>query len=133
MSMNEYLLKFENLNHEMAVFNVKIPDTVLAFQVLEGAGLNENQRQMTLTLGNDLTFKSMKGVLKRNFGSENVEKDRNFDHSYLDSQIKQENVGYTQQPSKQKKGKSNPLKKTRSCISLCHLRLKNALGQRLSR
>ena len=43
MSMNEYLLEFENLNHEMTVFNMKIPDTVLAFQVLEGAGLNENQ------------------------------------------------------------------------------------------
>ena len=39
MSMNEYLLGFENLNHEMTVFNMKIPDTVLAFQVLEGAGL----------------------------------------------------------------------------------------------
>ena len=43
MSMNEYLLEFENLNHEVAVFNMKIPDTVVAFQILEGAGLSENQ------------------------------------------------------------------------------------------
>ena len=42
MSMKEYLLEFENLNHEMTVSNMKIPDTALAFQVLEGAGLNEN-------------------------------------------------------------------------------------------
>ena len=31
MSMNEHLLEFENLIHEMAVFNMKIQDTVLAF------------------------------------------------------------------------------------------------------
>ena len=81
MSMNEYLLEFENLNHEMTVFNMKIPDTVAAFQILEGAGLSENQRQMALTLASDLTFKSMKGALKRVFGSENVEKDCSFGNS----------------------------------------------------
>ena len=118
MSMNEYLLEFENLNHEMTVFNMKIPDTVLAFQMLEGAGLNENQWQMVSTLASDLTFKSMEGALKRVFGSENVEEACNFDNSYLDSQIKQENVCYTQQPSKQKKGKFNPLKKE-GVVSRC--------------
>ena len=111
MSVNEYLLEFENLNHEMAVFNMKIPDTVLVFQVLDGAGLNENHRQMALTLASDLTFKGMKGALKKVIGSENVEKDYNFDNSYLDSQIKHDNVCYTQQPSKQKKGIFNPLAK----------------------
>ena len=29
--MNEHLFEFENLIHEMAVFNMKIQDTVLAF------------------------------------------------------------------------------------------------------
>ena len=88
MTMDEYLLEFENLKHKMAVFNMKISDTVLAFQILEEAGLNENQWQMALTLPSDLAFKSMKGALKRVFGSENVEKDCNFDNPYLDSQIK---------------------------------------------
>ena len=111
-------LEFENLNHEMTVFNTKIPDTVLAFQILEGAGLNENQWQMTLTLASDLTFKSMKGGLKTVFGSENVEKDCNFDNFYLDSQIKQENVCYTEQPSKLKKEKFNPLTK-QGVVSHC--------------
>ena len=118
MSMNEYLLKFENLKLEMTIFNMKIPDTVLAFQILEGAGLNENQRQMALTLASYLTFKSMKGVLETVFGSENVEKNCNFDNSYLDSQIKQQNVCYTQQPSKQNKGKFNPLTK-QGVVSRC--------------
>ena len=43
---------------------------------------------MALTLPSDLAFKSMKGALKRVFGSENVEKDCNFDNPYLDSQTK---------------------------------------------
>ena len=48
MSMNEYIPGFENLSYEKSSFNMT--DTVLAFQILEGAGLNENQRQMVLTL-----------------------------------------------------------------------------------
>ena len=48
MPMNEYILGFENLSYEKSSFNMT--DTVLAFQILEGAGLNENQRQMVLTL-----------------------------------------------------------------------------------
>ena len=43
------------------------PDTVLVFQILERAGLNENQHQMAPTRVNDLTFKSVKGALKRVF------------------------------------------------------------------
>ena len=54
--MNECILEFENLSHEMSTFNMAFPDTVLAVQILEGAGLNENQRQMALTLANDFTF-----------------------------------------------------------------------------
>ena len=34
MSMNEYILKFQNLSHEMSSFNMTFPDTVLAFQIL---------------------------------------------------------------------------------------------------
>ena len=56
MSMNDYLLDFENLNHKMTVFNMKIPPAVLAFQILEGIDLNEHQRQMALTLASALIF-----------------------------------------------------------------------------
>ena len=95
----------------MTVFNMKIPDTVLAFQIL-GGGLNKNQQQTALTLASDLIFKSMKRALKRVSGSENVEKDCNCDnYDYLDLQIKEENVCYTQLPFKQKKGKFHPLTK----------------------
>ena len=102
--MNKYILEFENLSHEMSTFNMAFPDTVLAVQILEGAGLNENQRQMALTLANDFTLKSMKGAFKRVF-RDKVEDEKPINSLVLDVLIKQENVCYTQPSNKQKKTK----------------------------
>ena len=60
----------------------------------------------------------MKGAFKRVFGSENVKKDCSFDHSFLDSQIMQGSVRYTQQTSKQKKERFSPLIK-QGVVSRC--------------
>ena len=43
VSMNDYILEFENLNHEMSIHSMGSPDTVLAFKILEGAIINDNQ------------------------------------------------------------------------------------------
>ena len=102
--MNEYILEFENLSHEMSSFNMTFPDTVLAVQLFEGAGLNENQRQMALTLANDFTLKSMKGAFKGVF-RDKVEDEKPINSLVLDVLIKQENVCYTQPSNKQKKTK----------------------------
>ena len=67
ISMNDYILEFEHLYYKMAQHDMKLPDTTLVFKLLDGAGLNEAQRQLALTLGNDLTFSSMKSALKRIF------------------------------------------------------------------
>ena len=63
--MNDYILEFEHLCYKMAEHDMKLPDTILAFKLLDGAGLNETQRQLALTPGNDLTFSSLKSALKR--------------------------------------------------------------------
>ena len=42
MSMNDYILEFENLNHEMSIHNMALPDTVLAFKILEETMMNNN-------------------------------------------------------------------------------------------
>ena len=102
--MNECILEFENLSHEMSTFNMAFPDTILAVQILEGAGLNENQRQMALTLANDFTLKSMKGAFKGVF-RDKVEDEKPINSLVLDVLIKQENVCYTQPSNKQKKTK----------------------------
>ena len=60
--MNHYILEFGLLNHEMSVHNMALPDTILAFKILEGAMINDNQRQTALTLASELSFKSMKGL-----------------------------------------------------------------------
>ena len=47
--------------------NMKLPDNVLAFRLLDSASVSENQRQICLTLVDDLTYNSMKGALKHIF------------------------------------------------------------------
>ena len=55
--MNDRILEFENLNHEMSIHSMALPDTVLAFKIFEGAMINDNQRQMALALASELSFK----------------------------------------------------------------------------
>ena len=90
----------------------------LTFQIIEGAGLNENQRQIALTLANDLTFKNMKRAFKRVL-SDKVEDENPIHSSFIDVLIKQENqIKCTQ--------------KTRHYMTLCNMWFQNALGKRLS-
>ena len=56
LSMNHYTVEFEHLYYKMAEHDMKTPDSILAFTLLDGAGLNESQGQLALTLGNDLAF-----------------------------------------------------------------------------
>ena len=65
---------------------------------------------MALTLANDLTFKSMKGALKKVF-SDKVKDENPINSLFLDVPIKQENVCYTKPSNKQKKTKYNSLTK----------------------
>ena len=46
---------------------MKLPQKFLAFKLLDGASVSENQRQMCLALANDLTYNSMKAALKHTF------------------------------------------------------------------
>ena len=67
MTIHDYIIECENLNFKMGNHNMKLPDKVLAFKLLDGASVSENQRQMCLTLANNLTYNSMKAALKRIF------------------------------------------------------------------
>ena len=68
MSMNDYILESEKLRREISLHNMGLPDTVQAFKTLEEAMITYNQRQMALTFGSDLSFKSMKTTLQHIFG-----------------------------------------------------------------
>ena len=54
MSVNDFIIEFGNLNYKMDSHNVKLPD--LAFTLLDGASVSQNQRQISLILANDLTI-----------------------------------------------------------------------------
>ena len=64
ISMSDYIIEFE---HRYFQHDMKLPDIVLAFKLLDGARLTDDQRQLVLSLGNDLKFSSMKSALKRIF------------------------------------------------------------------
>ena len=48
----------------MLQFNLKLPD-ILCFKLLEITSLQNNEKQMALTLASDLKYESMKLALKR--------------------------------------------------------------------
>ena len=64
--MNDYILEFEHLNHKILEYDMKLPDTVLTFKLLDGAGFTEQQRQMASTVAGDLKFETMRSALKKN-------------------------------------------------------------------
>ena len=65
MNINDYILEFEHLNDKMLQFNLKLPDNILCFKLLESASLQNNENQTALTLASDLEYESMKLALKR--------------------------------------------------------------------
>ena len=65
MNINDYILEFEHLNDKMLQFNLKLPDNILCFKLLESASLQNNEKQTALTLASDLEYESMKLALKR--------------------------------------------------------------------
>ena len=92
MSLNDYIKEFENLNHEISVHNKSLPDTVLAFKILEGAMINDNQREVPLTLASDLSFKSVNGASKRILREKFYMENPNDDNISNEPIIKEENA-----------------------------------------
>ena len=64
VSMNDYISEYEHLYHRMTEHDMKLPDAVLAFKLLDGASLSQEETQLVLAVGNDLKFVTMKSALK---------------------------------------------------------------------
>ena len=90
--------------------NMKLPDNVLAFKLLDSASVSENQRQICLTLVDDLTYNSMKGALKHIFGDKiiNISKDEEY---YWGVNVKQEESAVIFEQNKNFKKKLNLVNK----------------------
>ena len=59
--------KFEHLSKRMRDFEIKLPDLVLAFKLLDGPNINDDERKLALALGKDMKYEDMKSALKRIF------------------------------------------------------------------
>ena len=62
--MNDYITEYEHLYKRMEDFDMKLPDAVLAFKLLDGANITEDDRKLTLALGKEMNFNDMKSALK---------------------------------------------------------------------
>ena len=101
MNINNYIFEFEHLKEKMLQFNLKLPNNILFFKLLESASLQDNEKQMALTLARDLKYESMKLALKRislNVQSNSKNNEMN---------IKQEELLFTRQDKFENKEKKN--------------------------
>ena len=65
----DYIIEFERRHHLCKKHDMTLPDAVLAFKLLDGAGLDKKEKQLVLTaVAAELTFANMKSALKRIFG-----------------------------------------------------------------
>ena len=64
ISMTDYIIEFQHFYHKMTNHEMPLPNTVLFFKLQDGVKLSEDERQLALTLGNNLDFETMKPALK---------------------------------------------------------------------
>lgn len=65
MSINDYLLEFEQLNDRIMHFDFQSHANILCLKLLERASLSVNEKQMALAIADDLKYDSTKLALKR--------------------------------------------------------------------
>ena len=69
MIMTDYILEFEHLYCKMMEYEMKLPDAVLTFNLLDGANITDDERKLALTVCSItvLNFDRLKSALKRLF------------------------------------------------------------------
>ena len=100
MNMTDYILEFEHLYNKMIEHEMKLPNTVLTFKLLDGAKISDDERKLVLTFCSDLQFEKMKSASKRLFKTATAEQSTN------EVNLKQEEAFYTKRHYKDKKFKS---------------------------
>ena len=69
VKISEYIIEFEQRYNRCKKYEMVLPDTILAFKLLDNAGLNQSDRHLALTACSDLKFETMKSSLNRIFSS----------------------------------------------------------------
>ena len=111
MSINGYIIEFEHLNNKMIQHQMKLPNRVLTFKLLDGANKTSEEKKLALTLCSDFDVDKMKSALKRLFTASSI-------HSQDNTVgIKQEEAFFNKK-YKKSNDKTNPLDKNGK-ISRC--------------
>lgn len=67
-NISEYIVEFERQYNKMKSKAMALPEAVLAFKLLDKAGLDQRDKQLALTACAQINFENMKSALKRIFG-----------------------------------------------------------------
>ena len=70
LSMNDYILEFEKVNHRLQQMKIALPSVLLACKLLYSAGITDVERRMVLSATSTLEYENMKASLKRIVGGE---------------------------------------------------------------
>ncbi|KAG7489765.1 bifunctional UDP-N-acetylglucosamine transferase and deubiquitinase ALG13 isoform X2 [Solea senegalensis] len=68
VSMVDHIIEFEHLYNKIRKLKMDLPDAMLAFKLLDTAGLDVKDKQLALTACPSVSFVNMKSALKRIFG-----------------------------------------------------------------
>ncbi|CAG2196738.1 unnamed protein product [Mytilus edulis] len=112
LSMSDYIIEFDKRYSKSKKYDMTLPEAVLAFKLLDNAGLSSRDKQLALTASSDVKYTSMKSALQRIFG-ERMSGPSEITGNVPSITIKQEPVYYTQhnKGGKSKEKGTNPLNK----------------------
>lgn len=67
MKMSDYIYDFENKYSVCKKRKMELPSAVMAFKLLDNAGLSDTEKQLAMTACGEVSFDNMKNALKRIF------------------------------------------------------------------
>ena len=65
ITMSDYIIEFDKRYSKAKKYEMALPDSVLAFKLLDNAGLSKKDKQLALTASSDLKYAAMKSALQR--------------------------------------------------------------------
>ena len=74
MGIDDFISKFEHVYYKFQKQDMNLPDTVIAFMLLESCNLEEKDKKLIFSAMSEITFDNMKSALKRVFGEKNIVK-----------------------------------------------------------
>ena len=72
MNISEYVITFGQKYNQRKKYEMVLLDAVLAFKLLDNAGISQTDHQLALTACNDLKFNTMKAALNRIFRTKSL-------------------------------------------------------------